>query len=95
MAYITISKGYCIGLNERCDLKESSAVFVELPKVNTINVDKNCLIGVIYKPPNNNVYEFLDMIAHKLYKYYCHWHRKYSRWFVKTSSFVNVGLTYY
>ncbi len=57
---------YIIDPYERPDLNEASAVlesvFVELQKA-SITLDKNCVIVVVYKPPNSNVYVILDAIT--------------------------------
>ncbi len=55
---------------ERPDLNETSvvleSVFVELPNAST-TLDKHCVIGIVYKPLNCNVYEFLDAIIPKYF----------------------------
>ena len=50
---------------ERKDLKMISpvieSVFIEIEKT-SINTDKNCIVGVVYRPPNSNMQAFMESL---------------------------------
>ncbi len=41
-------------------------VFVKI-KMETLKLDRDCIIGVIYKPPNSNIKEFSNTINNANY----------------------------